>query len=35
MKRVVAITQQELAGLFLSPLAWVLLVASLLVNGFF
>jgi len=35
MKRVLAITQQELAGLFLSPLAWVLLVVSLLVNGFF
>ena len=35
MKGTLAIAQRELVGLFFSPLAWILLVVALLVNGFF
>ena len=35
MKGLTAITRRELAGLFLQPLAWVLLCLALLVQGFF
>jgi len=35
MRGCITICRRELAGLFLSPLAWILLLVTLLLNGFF